>query len=316
MLPYLPPFERLMVALRRTNLGQWFRDFLADPVDFLIRKGAKKVILVGGREPSPPEDVPIVRERSENEREKLDLDGMPPDEPLRNEVLDNDSQLKKYDNKELLTKKHAGYAKAKGIWLFRFFNYRADDSKKASFIKCVRTIIPTDDIVKVIRNKQKLQLLRQCYKLLRGDFNNTSLLVYHAPIAWERQEPFYPWNGSVNVASVCLNNELVIHPHGSIGQFLTGDINLKRKLAEIEIHYSSHLSQIGMILAPHHGSRSSWNGTLLNKIPKKCSWVTSAGVKSKYHPSPSVIQDIIHSGSTVFKSNELNEISIRGLVLA
>jgi len=109
MLPYLPPFERLMVALRRTNLGQWFRDFLADPVDLLIRKGAKKVIL---------------------------------------------------------------------------------------------------------------------------------------------------------------------------------------------------------------GSRSSWDGTVLNKIPKECSWVTSAGVKSKYHPSPSVVQDIVQSGRTVFKSNELNEISVRGAVLA
>jgi hypothetical protein len=316
MLPYLPPFERLMVALRRTNLGQWFRDFLADPVDFLIRKGAKKVILVGGREPSPPEDVPIGRERSENEGEKLDLGGMPPDESLRKEVLENDSQLKEYDNKELFTKKHGGYAKAKGIWLFRFFNCIADDSRKASFIKCVRTIIQTDDVVKVIKNKQKLQLLRRCYKSLRGDFNNTSLLVYHAPIALERLEPCYPWNGGVNVVSVCLNNELVIHPHGSIGQFLTGDINLNRKLAEIEIHYSSHLSKIGLALVPHHGSRSSWNGTVLNKIPKKCSWVTSAGVKSKYHPSPSVIQDIIQSGSTVFKSNELNEISVRGLVLA
>jgi beta-lactamase superfamily II metal-dependent hydrolase len=314
MLPYLSPLERLIVALRRSNLPPWFYRFWADPITFLIEKGTRKVILIGGREPYSPDSVPTREERSENEEEKLDLSDMPEDEYLRKEVLDSEKdkqQLERFFNQQrLFTRNHAGYLKAKGIWFFRFFNCRVKDSKANSFMQCIKPVIQGDDLVEVIKSKSRLQSLRSCYKSLQGDFNDTSLLVYHAPITIEKLETYsFPC-----VVSICLDHRFGTYLHGPAGQFLTGDINLNKKLAEIEKHYGGHLSEVGLALVPHHGSRNSWNGTILTKITRKCSWVTSAGISNKHHPSSKVTQDIIRNRSALFCSNELDEVSIRGFL--
>jgi glyoxylase-like metal-dependent hydrolase (beta-lactamase superfamily II) len=91
ILPYLSPIERLMVALRNVNLPQWLYDFWSDPITFLIEKGVNRVILVGGHEPySPPnEEIP-------SEDEGLDINKMPEDEHLKEEVIKNEEQLKSF----------------------------------------------------------------------------------------------------------------------------------------------------------------------------------------------------------------------------
>jgi hypothetical protein len=66
--------------------------FWADPVTFLIEKGTRKVILIGGRALFTG-TVLIREERFENEGKKLDLSDMPEDEHLRKEVLENGKQL-------------------------------------------------------------------------------------------------------------------------------------------------------------------------------------------------------------------------------
>lgn len=317
ILPYLSPIERLMVALKKTNLPFWFYDFLADPVTFLIEKGVNKVILIGGREAHSPEHVFSDEERFENEEKRLDLSEMPEDEQLRKEVIEKEKQLQGFfDQRRLLTKSHSGYLKTKGIWFFRFFNCKVEDSKINLFIRCVNSIMQNDDLISVLRSKLGLRQVRKCYESLQGNFNDTSLLVYHAPIMPDKLSTLaLPCNYCPCIIPICslhFPNKFSIYLNNVIGHFLTGDVNLNNKWTEIERHYDHYLSEASLILVPHHGAKDNWGRDILTKISRKCSWVVSAGISKLYgHPSFKVMQDIISNGNTLLWSNELNEISIK-----
>jgi len=306
ILPYLSPIERLMVALRNVNLPQWLYDFWSDPITFLIEKGVNRVILVGGYEPysseyNPNEEIP-------SEDEGLDISKMPEDEVLKEEVISNEKQLQRFfDGKKLLAKNHRGYLLAKRIWFFRLFNCRVKDSNVSSFTQCINSIIRHHNIIHIIRSKSLLKQLKKCYTLLRGNFNDTSLLVYHAPIA--PYKPFLSCFCSPYINPCCLYNRFMVHFYEPIGQFLTGDINLKTKWTEIEKHYDGYFSKLGLTLVPHHGSVKNWNKAILSKTPRNCLWVTSASTSNKHHPSFNVIKDINRNGSIHLWSSELSEIS-------
>ncbi|MBU7047213.1 MAG: MBL fold metallo-hydrolase [Theionarchaea archaeon] len=66
LIPYFTPLERLIVALRWSNLpkwySKWYYEFLRDPVSYFLDRGARRVIIVGGpREyrPSSSEEVTV-----------------------------------------------------------------------------------------------------------------------------------------------------------------------------------------------------------------------------------------------------------------
>ena len=316
ILPYLLPIERLMVALRKNNLPLWFYEFLADPVNFLIEKGVKRVILLGGREAHSSEQNAWDEEGFESEERRLDLSEMPDDEDLRKEVLEKDSQLKRFlDEGRLLIKSHRGRVKAIGMWFFRFFNCKVEDSKLNLFKKRVKSTIRSDDLINVIRSKSRLKNLKNCYKVLQKDFNDTSLIVYHAPIASYKLESLSLgrgcWMDNFPICLFIFPNKHTIHLHEAIGHLLTGDINLNNKWAEIRRHYDGYFSKVSLALVPHHGAKRNWNNAILTKIPRNCAWVACSGISNKYgHPSFEVIQDAIRTGSILYWCNELNKISI------
>ena len=47
VLPYMIPAERLVLALKKIKLPTWYFEFLADPIEFLINQGVKKIIRGG-----------------------------------------------------------------------------------------------------------------------------------------------------------------------------------------------------------------------------------------------------------------------------
>lgn len=284
ILPYLNPIERCMVALRRLDLRQWFYDFWADPITFLFERGVKQIVLVGGHEPFPPEHRPGEEPYFEGEDELHWDKGNEEDEDLKEYVKKNDRQVQRFfDGKSLLAKNHKENLVTKGTWLFRFFNCKVKELNMHLFIQCINKnpIIQHYDLISIIRNKSLLSQLKDCYKKLHGDFNDTSLVVYHAPMTMDK--PF--------------------------DQFLTGDINLNTKLTEIEKHYDGYLSRVRLALVPHHGSQRNWNRTILAKTSDECLWVTSASIFNKYHPSFKVICDLIRDEKIHFWSNEFIEIS-------
>lgn len=183
VLPYLSPTERLMVALKRNDLPDWFYDFLGDPVSFLIKKGARRVIIVGGSKAYSPEHASIDEERDRDKKEGLDLSEMPDDKVLKDEILQKDTHWKELlDTKKLYIKNHRGRITARGLWFFRFFNCKPEDSKRELFEDCVKLVIQNGDWKSVIRSKSQRKKLKNCYEKLQGEFNDTSLVVYHAPI--------------------------------------------------------------------------------------------------------------------------------------
>jgi len=313
-----------MVALKEINLPLWFYEFLADPVNFLIGKGVRRIIIIGGREPYSPEPFSSVEERYGNEEEKLDLDEMPDDEILKKEVVENDGQWEKWlDRRKLLMLSHRGRLKVLGIWFFRFFNCKVVDSKLNSFEQCVRSIIGSKDPTSVrnaikSRSKRK-QLKKKCYGNLQGDFNDTSLVVYHAPIMIHKNEPTcLICNYLLYSCPSCSSHfahKFSSHLPEAIGHFLTGDINLNKKWVEIENHFKGYFSKIALALVPHHGAKKNWNGAILTKIPQMCTWVASAGISNTYgHPNFSVVQHIIRNGNRFCLSDELNEICTRAVL--
>ena len=309
ILPYLLPIERLMVALKRDDLALWFYDFLADPVNFLIDKGVERVVLLGGREPNSSEPIFNNEKRFEDER-GMNLSEMRDDVYLRNEVLENDSQWKKLlVHERLLVKNHERSLTAKGIWSFRFFNCKAKDSNLILFEQQVKRIIKGDDLISVIRNKSKRARLRKCYKVLKGDFNDTSLVLYHEPISSGRLESL--WQGCSYMMDAFPTFLFAFPRRHTIGHLLTGDINLNQKWTEIRRHYNGCLSKVFAALVPHHGAKKNWNRAILNKTRRKCVWVASFGISNNYgHPSVEVIQDTIRNGNILYWCNEFNKISV------
>ena len=256
---------------------------MADPVNFLIEKGVKSVILLGGREALSSEHISRDEEGFENEVRRLDLSEMPDDEYLRKEVVEKDRQWKKFlDQGKLLIKSHKGHLKAKGIWFFRFFNCKAEDSKLNLFEQCVKSIIRSGDLLSAIRRKSRLKQLKKCYKALQKDFNDTSLVVYHAPtISYKLESLRLSHDYRMDTFPICsfhFPHKHTIHLHKAIGHLLTGDINLNKKWAEIRRHYDSYFSEVSLTLVPHHGAKKNWNRAILTKIPRTCTWIASAGI--------------------------------------
>lgn len=313
ILPYLLPIERLMIALRGDDLPSWFYDFLADPVSFLIERGVERIVLLGGREAISPEYI-STNEESFGDEQGINLDEMLDDEYLRNEVLENDGQLKKFlFRRRLLIKNHKRSLRAKGMWFFRFFNCKVKDSNLDLFEKRIKKIIKSDDLLSVIRNKSKRHRLRYCFKALHGDFNNTSLVVYHGPIFSHRLELLQQGSGYlIDTCPPCffVPHKHTIHQPETAGHLLTGDVDLNQKWAEIERHYDNYLAKAFSALVPHHGAKKNWNGTILTKTPRKCAWVASFGIANTYgHPCVELIQDIIRNGNILYWCNEFNKIS-------
>ena len=314
ILPYLAPYERLMVALRRNDLPLWFHDFLADPVSYLIGREVEKIVLLGGREAHSPKRI-----GSESEKREFDLGELPDDKDLEKEVLENDKQLRGFlDQKKLIVKNHRGHLRIWQNWFFRFFNCKVEDSKKAQFRQCIKSTVGKDDPIDVIKNKPKLRNLKTCYRNLQKDFNDTSLMVYHGPIDKSEYVCEAFGNGcQINSFPNCMftfPHRHITYLHEANGHFLTGDINLRNNWDEIRTHYGFYLLEVGVALLPHHGSKRNWSGTILTTVPRNCTWIASSGVSNKYgHPNSEVIQDAISGGGILYWCNELYKISIKCL---
>ena len=330
ILPYFAPTERLLFALRRINMPAWYYEFLSDPVKYLFERKVERVIVLGGEEGGegsiPPEDLPP---NSPSEREspiKLDIEKLPDDENLKEEITQRDINWKKYINeKKLLIKNHNGYILALGLWLFRFFNYKVSRSRLQNFRNCLKRKglqVSNTNIKKIIEDKRRLKNLKGCYSILgkhlKNDFNNTSLVLYHGPVGRPKSEIsllcFYP--------CYCYNR--CVWPHGiffedinnSFGQFLTGDINFNMRYDELIRHYSNYLKNILITQIPHHGARKNWNKSIINDIPNSEFWIIPAGFKNRYgHPSYRVIMDICLNRKKYLWVNEMNYVKISGKII-
>jgi hypothetical protein len=324
MLPYLEPIDRLMVALESSNPPEWLRDFWAGPIYFLARKGVRRIVLFGQNEPRPPEeDYAFQDYRFDNETdEKINADKLPNDEQLVHKIQTTESSVvnRMIADRKLIAKRHDSSVLLNGFWLFRFFNRKVDDAARTSFENCVRGINEKDNFEEIIHDRRKLGVLRQCYNKLGGDFDDTSLVLYHGPLRGKPlQASFassfpcqYLYRSFMTIQSA--DKLTILHP-AAVDYLLTGDINLNLTWQQMKDHFGNGLSRLDMALVPHHGSVKNWNQDVIKTTPNHCCWVISVGTNNKYgHPDRGVCSEITNNGNTFRCANEAIEISTRSLL--
>ncbi len=294
ILPYLTPIERLIVALETPVASREFYNFLADPVMFLLDHGAKRVILVGGEEPSREEYWRSPTEGYPEEGASFDIRIDMPDvnidripEDLKSEYGEDilQSLIK---NGRLLIKEHRRrilvLLNGMPVWLFRLFNCKVSPTKLSDFKNCVRDVLKGGSIKEAIKNRSIHRKLKKCYTKLTKGLNETSLMVLHFPL-------FDPKTDFLLVSSnstLCDRLDILLqkrqksryyliqahqthnafHYKGvwesklgmELSQFLTGDINMKNKYGEIRAHFGlgSIVKKTAVTLVPHHCSEKSW----------------------------------------------------------
>ncbi|MCW3983703.1 MAG: MBL fold metallo-hydrolase [Candidatus Bathyarchaeota archaeon] len=322
MLPYLEPTDRLMVALESSNPPEWLRDFWADPIYFLARKGVKRIILFGQNEPRPPEDDYVFQDyRFNNETDdKINVDKLPDDEDLIHKVQTTESSVvsRMIADRRLSAKRHDSSLLLAGFWIFRFFNRKVEDAFKTRFESCVRSVNGKDSLEEIIHDRKKLGALRHCYSKLGGDFNDTSLVLYHGPLRGKPLQASFAGSFPCRYLSFMTiqsaDKLTILHP-SAVDYLLTGDINLNLAWPQMKVHFGSKLSRLDMALVPHHGSLKNWNQDVLKTTTNQCCWVISAGTNNKYgHPDKGVCSEITNNGNTFRCTNEAIEILTRSLL--
>ncbi|MCK4351790.1 MBL fold metallo-hydrolase [candidate division WOR-3 bacterium] len=327
ILPYLTPLERLIVALMKINLPNWYYRFLSDPIVFLLERGVDRIVLIGGSEGEEGFTIPRWPEGEgpENKMSRLLLKKeLPDDKELQEKIKENeaDKWLDYLNTGKVLVKRHTGYVTVSGFWLFRFFNYKIEEKNVVQFNNCLRNkninTTNNEKIRQVIENKKKRNELKGCYKELNKDLNNTSLMVYHGPIGGLHISTrfftnlFFPTCPSLYYRYAF---PMLASCYRSIGCLFTGDIDLNHKWNEIEKHFTPCFSNISIVQIPHHGSRKNWgkNPNLLSKISDFSLWIASAGISNRFgHPYIGVTEDIYRKGASFYWVNEYNSIIIEG----
>lgn len=290
IIPYLSPLERLIVSLSSNNMGEWYYRFLSDPVKYLLDHGVERVIVLDGSRPSPAEqpdfDNPEQPDWIENEHYQAKI--IASNSPTLKENLkkENAQLLQYFDKRRILAKQNKGalYLHTHALdWLFRFYNCQIKDQKKLQeFENCIKPIVIGQSITEVISSTSKRKHLKECYKLLNTDLNDTSILLFHVP--------------------VCKGQDTM--PFENQGHLLTGDIDLNQRLNEICNYFNQDLTKVANCLVPHHGSKNNWNKAFLNWLPPECRWIVSSSIANSKHPHDGVVNDIVSNHSALIHCTE------------
>ncbi|MGD0202935.1 MAG: MBL fold metallo-hydrolase [Candidatus Bathyarchaeia archaeon] len=110
ILPYLSPAERLVLAVGAPTLytGDWYYNFLSDPVRFFLERGVKRITYLGGSERDRQienSENPDVRDNEQSDRF---TDKLKPAIALRKVIIDNEPHLNRFLTRELQIKSHDG----------------------------------------------------------------------------------------------------------------------------------------------------------------------------------------------------------------
>ncbi len=320
ILPYFTPLERLIIALAYPYIPNWYLEFLADPVTFLVENNIRRIILIGGGKGGEENREGIEPNRSpSDDRNYIDLDGLRDDLGLKRFIIQAEPLWKNFMNKKrLLVKSHHGKVSLISVWLMKFFYYPLEPSVLNMFKKCVDSIMPNlsndPSKIKKLIKENKLTELKECYKNLplkpKLDINDTSLVLYHMPRYRFRSRGYLTFTSS--------NSSLTTYRYSDIfsrfGQLLTGDINLsnKRVYKNLKNHFKNLFHSVVLGMVPHHGSRRSWNSQILKDTPNSEIWVISTDLRNKKFQIHFALYEILTKGRIPLIVNEYNSIRIKG----
>ncbi|QCT94961.1 MBL fold metallo-hydrolase [Caminibacter mediatlanticus TB-2] len=293
-LPYFTEIERLYILTKNLSFAKnnhWYLEFLQDPTNFLIEYGINKnnIYYIHPSNHNGEDDIPNV-EDNDNFELQINLGNVNNEESLEGNHKSDKGDIKiKY-------------------WMFRFFCLKKDLKE---FKDCI--LDKKLDIKKVdLSDKKTVEYLKQCYKKIKGNFNDTSLVMLHKPLVkidnYEIFYNYFPYKYKIcyRTCFVPYGKKLMLE-NKSFAQILTGDINLKanKNYKEFKNHYKNYLKEVCVFQIPHHGAKSNWNKNLLQDIKNCYFWIANAGKYNKYnHPSFSIFLDVIEEDKCFICVNE------------
>lgn len=190
-------------------------------------------------------------------------------------------------------------------WLFLPFNY---DSKTRSkqFDKAIKSDPDLADltIYDLVKNwndpgKDYVNKLKKIFKSkkITGSINDNSMVIYSGPIKRKYNELYFVNDGLFHrISCNCSKNE--------IGAIYMGDYSANKisYYNEFLKFYNQYINYVGLIIVPHHGSKSSYNVNL--PIDFNSIFLISYGSTYSYSCDYLVLKDILAKGRRIILVNE------------
>lgn len=140
--------------------------------------------------------------------------------------------------------------------------------------------------------------VKEAYKMVSGDINENSLILYSGPI-----NKFDMYSFSFITAYYRYQYQNFVHRlnRSRVGCIYTGDANLN--VVDLQEIFSNYWDSVGVIQIPHHGDYKSFNKHILRD--EGMMFPISVGSKNTYgHPSNKVLSDILFSRSEFHQITE------------
>ncbi len=229
IMPYLYPEERLCLIINN-DMDREESEFLIMPYTTILRLAKEK---------NPNAKLILIRGNS-NSNNEINSDNRDSDESIIwGEPREDSGNIKGLEDIES-SDVEVVYASQKDIkilnavWMFKFFNMEADEFD-VDILKKLEGGLTAKKLYNDI-DKLKKQYKKIAKKLF-NDFNNTSIVTYHAPLPNR-------YKG---------------------GTLITGDIDLNHSIADLILKYfEKERDKIGLFSIPHHGSNRNWNKILID----------------------------------------------------
>ncbi|WP_017413919.1 hypothetical protein [Clostridium tunisiense] len=333
VIPYVDPIERLIISLKYPYELDSYYEFLSDPINYLLDKGVKQIIVMGGDKTS--NEVILEDKLYDLVDNELNIT-LRDDNEFKNNVL-NKELIERTE--KLLFKTHDGFIIFKNLWLFRFFNYSCDQVEIDEFYKLLKAegydVSSTEKIIEIVVDKVKRRKLKKIYKKV-WEINNTSIIMFHGPLPRNVISDNYVFNERQHICANekkyrnitkrhCYNlyshykfdRVSIVHQQNLSGTILFGDITLRSCYKEIIKHFKHFLNSILIVQVPHHGSSNSWSKEILDDINDFSFWIVPFGIYNRYnHPDNNIISKIneLSPSKIVIPNTECHKIYIKSSV--
>ena len=311
-LPYLSPFERLLVAIRHnprdTKDFKDFIRFITSPHNYLLEIDGNNIGTINyikGNSKGEITNEQKAIEPSESNNEFTDnLDLLPQSE--YNAEIESISQSSK-----ILFKKANGKLNFGFIWEFYLFHEPGSITQIEQFRNAIQDIycfevdtkLTSEELVIILSNTDNLKELRKKFRAIFKNLNKTSLVVQHKPLSYKyshiSKEQYFIWNVGHYFNPLIRNFKRLINRNSNSIDYrwgvtlLTGDIGLDQ--IENSNYIENQLKNVQVFQVPHHGSNTRWNKIYLDKLNNKglTSSVINFGYGNTYgHPKPNVLEDL------------------------
>ncbi|MEK3686754.1 MBL fold metallo-hydrolase [Paenibacillus sp. FSL R10-2736] len=323
VLPYIGDVEKVYL-LARGGYGDTTStfDLLFDPVRYFLggkKPKARRVIFIAPGRANGPDDIEVVVPNDNNP--SIDTNQMEEDKEVKATLKQDLFYDECFERDKLAVFKHNKPLILSSIWIFKFFNIKVSSDALKKFQRELKLILDFSDktlLKRQLKEPRVRKIIATCYEeslnKRRGDFNDTSLVLFHAPLKQ------YNKTGIMSVVRDfrLLNIQRIDHRdrtiNDAIGQLLLGDIKLSEtNYSQFTRHFQYELQEILFILLPHHGSKHNWNRALLKDCVNAETFISSSGFSNTYgHPSIDVVDDIITCQQEFIGGSEFVEIWVSG----